>query len=104
VLGGWPASTCSGGRCPETRGLAAADLDRDGHTEIVATTTNTSPTGSQVFVFEPDGSDAPGWPRERCRPLSARGQASSDLTELLLTTDDRAREHGAPARTISRSR
>src|SRR5215218_7662591 len=27
---GWPASTCSGGQCPETRGLAAADLDGDG--------------------------------------------------------------------------
>ena len=27
---GWPASTCSGGQCPETRGMAAADLDRDG--------------------------------------------------------------------------
>src|SRR5215208_7876247 len=23
---GWPASTCSGGQCPETRGMAAADL------------------------------------------------------------------------------
>jgi hypothetical protein len=38
---GWPASTCSGGQCPETRGLAAADLDGDGRIEIVATTTNT---------------------------------------------------------------
>ena len=47
---GWPASTCSGGQCPETRGMAAADLDGDGRIEVVATTTNTSPTGSQVFV------------------------------------------------------
>ena len=66
---GWPASTCSGGQCPETRGLAGADLDRDGRVEVVVTTT-TSPTGSQVFVF--DGSEvcinrrarlAPAWPR-----------------------------------------
>src|SRR5918999_4050317 len=60
---GWPASTCSGGQCPETRGLAAADLDRDGRIEVVATTTNTSPTGSQVFVFNGSGAPAPGWPR-----------------------------------------
>ena len=60
---GWPASTCSGGQCPETRGMAAADLDRDGRTEVVATTTNTSPTGSQVFVFDGSGAPAAGWPR-----------------------------------------
>jgi FG-GAP-like repeat len=67
---GWPASTCSGGQCPETRGLAGADLDRDGRVEVVATTTNTSPTGSQVFVFDgsgalyqPQGAPAPAWPR-----------------------------------------
>ena len=53
---GWPASTCSGGQCPETRGMAAADLDGDGRVEVVATTTNTSPTGSQVFVFDAKGS------------------------------------------------
>ena len=60
---GWPASTCSGGQCPETRGLAAADLDRDGRVEVVATTTNTSSTGAQVFVFNGSGAPAPGWPR-----------------------------------------
>jgi hypothetical protein len=67
---GWPASTCSGGQCPETRGLAAADLDRDGRVEVVATTTNTSPTGAQVFVFNesgglyrPAGAPATAWPR-----------------------------------------
>ncbi|MCC6557182.1 MAG: VCBS repeat-containing protein [Polyangiaceae bacterium] len=54
---GWAgASTCSGGDCPETRGLAAADLDGDGRIETVFTTTNTSDTGAQVFVFGADGS------------------------------------------------
>jgi hypothetical protein len=60
---GWPASTCSGGQCPEVRGMAAGDLDSDGKIEVVVTTTNTSTTGAQVFVFEPDGSVRPGWPR-----------------------------------------
>jgi hypothetical protein len=59
----WRASTCSGGQCPETRGMAAGDLDRDGRIEVVATTTNTSDTGSQVFVFTANGARAPGWPR-----------------------------------------
>jgi hypothetical protein len=61
----WRASTCSGGQCPETRGLAAGDLDRDGRIEVVATTTNTSDSGSQVFVFTASGGRAPGWPRDR---------------------------------------
>jgi hypothetical protein len=34
--------------------MASADLDGDGIVETVLTTTNTSTTGSQVFVFEPD--------------------------------------------------
>jgi hypothetical protein len=72
---GWPASTCSGGECPETRGLAAADLDRDGRVEVAATTTNTSASGSQVFVFDgsgaryrPPGAPATAWPRYNDRP------------------------------------
>jgi len=66
---GWPASTASGGQAPEVRGMAAADLDGDGKIEVVVTTTNTSSTGAQVFVFSPDGKlFAPGgktdaWPR-----------------------------------------
>jgi FG-GAP-like repeat len=66
---GWPASTTSGGMSPEARGMAAADLDGDGKIEVVVTTTNTSPTGAQVFVFSADGKlFAPGgkanaWPR-----------------------------------------
>jgi len=69
VKAGWPASTASGGQSPEARGMAAADLDGDGKLEVVVTTTNTSKTGSQVFVFSADGKlFAPGgktnaWPR-----------------------------------------
>ncbi len=67
---GWPASVCSAGQCPETRGLAAGDLDGNGTIEIVATTTQTQPTGAQVFVFsasgnpyQPAGLTYTAWPR-----------------------------------------
>ena len=70
---GWPASTCSGGQCPETRGMAAADLDGDGRVEVVATTTNTSRSGSQVFVFNASGADAPGWPRYNASDATFNG-------------------------------
>lgn len=67
---GWPASTCSGGQCPEVRGMAAGDLDGDGKIEIAVTTTNTSNTGAQVFVFsydgklyQPAGTAWQAWPR-----------------------------------------
>jgi hypothetical protein len=67
---GWPASTRSGGQEPEARGIAAADLDGNGRVEVVVTTTNTSPTGAQVFVFnaagrryQPAGGHDPAWPR-----------------------------------------
>jgi hypothetical protein len=69
---GWPASTRSGGQAPEVRGLAAADLDGDGRVEVVATTTNTSPKGAQVYVFDatgrlfqPAGARPRAWPRNR---------------------------------------
>jgi len=74
---GWPASVASGGQKPEVRGLAAADLDGDGTIEVVATTTNTSPTGAQVFVFaangklyQPAGGHSPAWPRYNQLPGS----------------------------------
>jgi hypothetical protein len=70
LVPGWPASVRSGGQTPEVRGLAAADLNRDGTVEVVATTTNTSPTGAQVFVFnargrrfQPHHGHHPAWPR-----------------------------------------
>ena len=55
VKAGWPATTCDAGQCPEVRGIAAGDLNGDGKIEIVATTTQTAAGGSQVFVFNPDG-------------------------------------------------
>jgi hypothetical protein len=80
VKPGWPASTCSGGQCPEARGIAAADLDGDGGIETVVTTTNTSSTGSQVFVFDasgalyrPRGAPATAWPRYNATDTTFNG-------------------------------
>ena len=39
--------------------MAAGDLDRDGRIEVVATTTNTSDSGSQVFAFTAAGPRCP---------------------------------------------
>jgi hypothetical protein len=73
IKDGWPADTTAGGDPPEVRGMAAADLDRNGTIEVVVSTTQTVPTsdgGAQVFVFNPDGSPyqpagghIPAWPR-----------------------------------------
>ena len=70
VKAGWPASASSGGQDPEIRGMAGGDLDGDGKIEIVVTTTNTSKTGAQVFVFaadgkvfQPAGTSFAAWPR-----------------------------------------
>ncbi len=70
LLDAWQASTDSGGESPEARGMAAGDLDGDGSLEIAVTTTNTSKTGSQVFVldakghsYQPANTAAPAWPR-----------------------------------------
>ena len=78
LVKGWPASVRSGGQTPEVRGLAAGDLNGDGRVEVVATTTNTSPTGAQVFVFNHNGNrfqpaigHHPAWPRYN--RLSGRG-------------------------------
>ncbi len=73
----WTASTCSGGQCPETRGMAAADLDGDGDVEVVATTTNTSRSGAQVFAFDAAGGTVPGWPRYDASDAGFNGMGNS---------------------------
>ena len=95
---GWPASTCSGGQCPETRGLAAADLDGDGRIEVVATTTNTSPTGSQVFVFEPLRRAA----RRRLAAVQRRRRRASTASATTATAPT-ARTSGSATSTTTRS-
>ncbi|MBW2534737.1 MAG: VCBS repeat-containing protein [Deltaproteobacteria bacterium] len=69
IKSGWPASTCIAGSCFENRTLATGDLDHDGSVEIIVSSTRSeSPSGYEgtnphVFVFEPDGTLRPGWPR-----------------------------------------
>ena len=107
VKPGWPASTCSGGQCPETRGLAAADLDRDGRVEVVATTTNTSPTGAQVFVFDGSGAltsrGAPataGRGTTRCRARATTPPSTASATTATAPT---ARTSASATSTTTRS-
>ena len=76
---GWPASTCSGGQCPETRGMAAADLDGDGRIEVVATTTNTASDGSQVFVFTASARTRPAG-RATARPTRPSTASATTAT------------------------
>ena len=97
VKPGWPASTCSGGQCPEARGMAAGDLDGDGRIEVVVTTTNTSPTGSQVFVFDATGALSPGADRLASlqpRPTTTTSTASATTATALR----RERRHRQPRR------
>ena len=102
---GWPASTCSGGQCPETRGMAAADLDGDGRIEVVATTTNTSSSGSQVFVFTASGANAPGWPRYSAADAAFNGVgnhgygAYGENVGIGQLDDDPQRESSSPTTT-----
>ncbi|MCC6831159.1 MAG: VCBS repeat-containing protein [Thermoleophilia bacterium] len=79
----WTASTASGGQAPEARGMAAADLDGDGRTEVIVTTTNTADDGAQVFVFDADGrlyrpagAGADAWPRYNAGDRSFNGQGN----------------------------
>jgi hypothetical protein len=58
----WVASTTTAGNPPEVRGLAAADLDRDGLIEVVATT-------ARVAAIQP-----PLGRRQRRRPESSGTQ------------------------------
>jgi hypothetical protein len=96
---GWPASTNSGGQSPEVRGLAAADLDGDGRVEVVATTTNTSARGAQVFVLDAGGrryrpaGHPRAWPRDRGYGAFGENVAIGDIDddpelEILATFDN----------------
>ena len=65
---GWPASTCSGGQCPEARGMAAADLDGNGTVEVVVTTTNTSSTRRAGVRVHGQRPAVPAAPAATARP------------------------------------
>ncbi|MEO8875410.1 MAG: VCBS repeat-containing protein [Polyangiaceae bacterium] len=87
VKAGWESTkTSSGGQDPEARGMAAGDLDGDGKIEVAVTTTNTSSTGAQVFVFDSTGksfqptgaASTPAWPRyNQGSDLTFNGQGNS---------------------------
>jgi subtilisin family serine protease len=59
VRQGWPRMT-HGFR---NSGPVLADLDGDGQTEVLALGWDRDGVRTRLFVFEPDGSDRPGWPQ-----------------------------------------
>jgi hypothetical protein len=74
---GWPFKTSTENEPPEIRGMAAADLDGNGSTEIVVTTTETKKSdagGTQVYVlngagdlYQPADTSFQAWPRYNSR-------------------------------------
>lgn len=58
--------------------LYAADLDRDGRSEICVGL-GTGNTDNSLYVFEPDGSTRTGWPRPCGNGLYANAVTSADL-------------------------
>ena len=110
----------SGGQTPEVRGLAAADLNGDGRVEVVATTTNTSPTGAQVFVFDAQGNRfqprrghhrrgraTTGWPARATTCTSTgsatTGTASTARTSPSATSTTTPTWRSSPRSTTTRS-
>ena len=71
IKSGWPVTTYDGsGYDPEVRSLAAADLNHDGHIEIIAANTQIDSGEPQVYVLSPNGTmyqppgiSWPAWPR-----------------------------------------
>ena len=101
VKAGWPRVDVQRRECPETRGLAAADLDGDGSTRSSSTTTNTAETGAQVFVFdaaESGGSRAGAWPRLR------RGNDATSTAPATTATAVTARTSASASSTTTRAR
>ncbi|MDD5136458.1 MAG: S8 family serine peptidase [Candidatus Omnitrophica bacterium] len=59
LLNGWPKRLCSPGWDFYSSAPIAADIDKDGITEIITIANNNT-----IHVLKPDGTEAAGWPRE----------------------------------------
>jgi uncharacterized repeat protein (TIGR01451 family) len=89
ILPGWPQRPNSN----EIRSLAVADLDGDHKQEIIVATTNgpANTGGQHWWVYEPDGSLRPGWPRlQSSDPGYAAGAYNENIGVADLNGDGQA--------------
>ncbi len=90
AMPGWPKVTK-----PTYSSPALADLDHDGQLEIIAQEGDPGSQGSKLWVWRPDGTTLPGWPKtiaaegysSRCSPAIGDVDGNGSFEIVTLTGD-----------------